>query len=93
MFMSIKIADRDATLMQCMEQRCMHAKISPEDKPFLILLLAKSNPGYVLSLFVYDAKVSGEIRILGERLQIDCQIYQEKSTNLEFGAGYMRTGM
>ena len=54
--MSFEMLDKNAMLKQCTEQclttkPCMHAEISPQHTKNL-LLLAKSNLAYVLSLFV-----------------------------------------
>ena len=54
--MSIEMLDENSTLKQCTEQRlttkhCMHAEISPQRTQNL-LLLAKTNYGYILPSFV-----------------------------------------
>ena len=71
-FMSIEMLYKNAALKQCTEQRLttkhrMHAEISSKHTPNL-LLLARSNYVYVLSLFVcYEQNFRKDADNLGKR--------------------------
>ena len=77
--------DKNATLAQCIEQRlttkyCMSAEMSPQN----LLLLAKSNPGYVLSLSVYYSQDFSKDRDVGEG-QHTVQCMRGKVANVKSG--------